>query len=78
MAKSTRVLLCIAAMLMGAVGGVRGHFESSNMFFENEAAIQVDSKSCAVTGAHEVCHTAELESGYTVHVCPNDGKSIRA
>jgi hypothetical protein len=77
MTNSTRLLLCVAAMLMGAVSNVHGHFESSNMFFEtrDEAAIQV-SKSCAVTGAHEVCHTAELESGYTVHVCPEDGNSL--
>lgn len=78
MVNSARVLLCVAAMLMAAVNGVCGHFESRGMLFENAAAIQVDSKSCAVTGAHEVCHTAEMESGYTVHVCPDDGKSLRA
>ena len=70
---SSRALLCVAAMLIAAVGEVHGHFESRNMFFENAATIQVDSKSCAVTGAHEVCHTAKLESDYTVHVCPIDG-----
>ena len=71
---SARVLLCVAAIvLVAAVSDVHGHFESSNMFFENAATIQVDSKSCAVTGAHEVCHTAKLESDYPVHVCPRDG-----
>ena len=49
-----------------------------NRYYDNAArAMQVDStQSCAVSGAHEVCHTAELESDFPVHVCPKDGKII--
>ena len=71
-------ILCVS-LLVVAVSGTPYHLESShlssNRFYEDAAAIQVDSKSCAVSGALEVCHSAELESDYSVHVCPNDGMS---
>ena len=46
-----------------------------NRFYENAAARSMQVGSCAVSGAHEVCHTADLESDFQVHICPTDGKT---
>ena len=48
-----------------------------NRYYENAAARSMQAESCPVSGAHEVCHTADLESDFQVHICPTDGK-IRA
>ena len=59
----------------GESGGIHDQY---NRYYGNAArAMQVgSSQSCAVSGAHEVCHTANLESDFLVHVCPKDGKII--
>ena len=46
-----------------------------NRFYENAAAHSMQVGSCAVSGALEVCHTADLESDFQVHICPTDGKT---
>ncbi|MCG8623739.1 MAG: hypothetical protein MJE68_17315 [Proteobacteria bacterium] len=45
-----------------------------NRYYENAAAHSMQAESCPVSGAHEVCHTADLESDFQVHICPTDGK----
>ena len=84
-------LLCLATSLMVEVvsgtssfygrplasvagAGSRGG-STFNRFYENAAARFMQEESCAISGAHEICHTADLESDFQVHICPTDGKT---
>lgn len=82
---SSVVLLCFTTSLLAAVVNGTSPFygrplaESRsgffNRYYENAAARSMQVLgSCAVSGAHEICHTADLESDFQVHICPTDGK----
>ena len=58
-----------------AGAGSRGDSTFSRYYAENAAARSMQAESCPVYGAHEVCHTADLESDLQVHICPADGKT---
>ena len=63
-------------LLASTVSGESGSLFGNRYDRTDAAARATQVESCAVSGAHEVCHTAKLESGFPVHVCPKDGKIV--
>ena len=61
---------------LALVAGAGSRGSTFNRYYaENAAARSTQVGSCAVSGAHEVCHTADLDADFEVHICPTDGKT---
>jgi hypothetical protein len=90
---SSVVLLCFTTSLLVAVVNGTSPFygrpgplaESRsgffNRYYENAAARSMQVLGdCAVSGTHEICHTADLQvnglADFQVHICPTDGKIL--
>ena len=79
--KSTVSLLCGTILLAFSTVAAHKYYSNSASELSMRSDMQVDgdvssiqAQTCPLSGACEVCHTAQIGSDGYFHVCPDDGK----
>ena len=73
--KSVASLISCTILLVLSTIDAHDYYSAMEQSMRSDDVMSVQTEqTCPLSGACEVCHTAQIGSGGYFHVCPDDGK----